>query len=89
MSNIERLENSIGCDEIIPCLINYYKSETVGEMWEKIIICKRCPFENQCNQITEYFVERGKRAMCEDIINILVGDKTIAEVETEIESRNY
>ena len=89
MSNIDRLENSIGYDEIVTCLLNSHKSETVGEMWEEIIPCQRCPFENQCNHITEYFVERGKRVMCEDVINILVGDKTIEEVATEIESRSY
>ena len=89
MSRIERLEGSIGFDEIVTCLMNSHKSETVGELWEEIIPCKRCPFENQCEQITEYFVERNKRVRCEDIINILVGDKMIAEVMTEIESRNY
>ena len=89
MSKIESLESSVGFDEIVTCLMNSYKSETVGELWEELISCQRCPFENQCEQLTKYFVERDKRVMCEDVINILVGDKTIEEVETELESRNY
>ena len=85
MSRIESLESSIEYDEIVPCLMNSHKSETVGELWEELIVCTRCPFKKQCEQLTSYF----KRVRCKDVINILVGDKTVEEVETEIESRNY
>ena len=80
MENLKKFENSVSTDEFVRGLLLISKDNTLGAVWEKVINCNNCIFEKQCAQITSTLEDQDKYPTCQDVINILTGERTVEDI---------
>jgi hypothetical protein len=81
MKDPKQFEGKITHEDLLTALTKNYK--TIGHFWDEEVPCKKCPFEGHCDTLTSLMESQGKYITCIDVINILLGDRTVESFPTK------
>lgn len=76
---LTKYEGSLDPIKFLDSILILRKHDTCGELWESIrkSDCNKCPFKENCDIIYETLNTIGIELYCNQIVDILLGDKTI------------
>ena len=78
---VKELVGSISIEDFTRGLLLSYDAETLGDIWDQNMTCRRCIFVKQCKTIGDYFREHGTDHSCSQIIDLLLGDLKVEDIQ--------
>jgi hypothetical protein len=77
-----KFEGSITPDSFLDSLLDFNKlgTQTLGDLWEELVTCSRCPFKPKCDELSAKLEEQGVVPYCADLMNVMLGEKKIADI---------
>ena len=82
--NIKDYKGSISLEDFAEGITAQPGRETVGAVWEHTIDCNHCCFHGQCRDIADQVSdEYNYNICCRQIIDFLIGDKSIEDILKE------
>ena len=74
--------DSISLEDFTSALLvaNKHKTETLGDLWEELVECNKCPYSEQCNKLSAYMKDKGKELHCNQYISVAMGELTLDEL---------
>ena len=84
INNVESLvqfEGSIDTGKLLDSILVSKRLDSYGDIWESVhkCDCDRCPFKKNCDTIYETLEQVGVELYCGQIVDILLGDKSISD----------
>lgn len=82
MNDLKQYEGIVNVDTLLNSLLtaNKFGTETLGDLWEELVTCSRCPFAAKCDELSSKLEGQGVVPYCADLMNIMVGEKKIEDV---------
>jgi hypothetical protein len=80
--DIKKYEGKMSIEDFVEGLMSAHEdTRTPGEVWEDCVSCDRCPYKEECKDITEYMLGKDTEIYCSQVIDILFGTLKIEEVQ--------
>ena len=82
--NIKDYKGSISLEDFAEGITAQPDKSTLGTVWEHTIDCNHCCFHEQCRDIVDQVSdEYNYNIYCNQIIDFLIGDKSIEDILKE------
>ena len=82
--DIKELKGSVSDQDFLESFLTHGNFESLGEVWEKNIECNRCTYREKCHAISDKLMdEYDTNVYCRQVIDYLLGDKTIEQIIAE------
>jgi hypothetical protein len=82
-TEMTQFEGSLSFEDVVDALIsshvNTYGAETLPELYEHLVKCSRCPFEEKCDKLAAALEENGYSPYCNELLSIMLGEKKISD----------
>ena len=78
--DIKKYEGTLSFNDFSEGLVTYGDCKTFGEVWKKVVGCRRCPYWDTCTEIMNAY----EGIKCDQVIDILLGHKKLDDVIKEI-----
>ena len=73
-NKINKLAGSYDQNYFVQGLLLASKKNSLGEMWEKYVVCPNCIFAKSCSLLSQQMEARGQNPRCGQVVDILLGD---------------
>lgn len=80
-TEMTKFEGSITIDNVIDALAeaNSFSVKTLPELFERMVKCNRCPFEEECDKLAAAMEDHGYSPYCNELLSIRLGEKKISD----------
>lgn len=85
MNKIEmtQFEGSLSFEYVVDALlsshVNTHGAKTLPELYERLVTCSRCPFEEKCDKLSAAMEDYGYSPYCNELLSIMLGEKKISD----------
>ena len=82
-TEMTQFEGTLSTDDVVSALIsshvNKLGAKTLPELYENLVKCSNCPFDEKCDKLYKAMEDRDYSPYCNELLSIMLGEKKIKD----------